>query len=462
MNDADSEARRRETQRRRAFARALTLQRAGRRREAFALYARLLRREPDRADLLTNMGALVRGAGRSGAAAALHRRAVTLEPDNAVAWGNLGNALRDLNRLDEAVEALETALKLSENKPSAHYNLGLLLRDIGRLDDAIGHFDAVLADDPEHVGGHWDRSLALLLDGRLQEGFDEYEWRWELAEAKRHPFPGPEWNGKPMPGKTLLVYHEQGFGDTIQFARYLPMIKAMDMRVVFFCQDPLIPVIRTLQGIDEIVPSSTGLPPDYDAHAAILSLPRLFGTTLETIPGDVPYLFPPEGTTVPPLTPAAGDPLNVGIAWAGKPTHKNDRNRTCPLEQFLPLLEVPGTRFFSLQKGPRAGDLKRVGIAGIVADLDPVLEDFGVTAHVMAELDLVISVDTAVVHIAGALDRPVWVAMPQIPDWRWMFGRDDSPWYPSMTLYRQQTQGEWSEVFERIAADLTAEVAKRG
>lgn len=461
MKDTDKTPSPHEVQRHRAFGRALALHRAGRRREAFALYARLLRAEPDRADILTNMGALLRTAGRSAAAATLHRRAATIDPDNAVAWGNLGNALRDLNRLDEAAEALETALALSNDRPSARYNLALLYRDMGRLDAAVAHFDAVLADNPDHVGGHWDRSLALLLKGDLLEGFAEYEWRWKLDEAKRHPFPGPEWDGNAMPGKTLLVYHEQGFGDTIQFARYLPLVKAMGMRVVFFCQDPLIPVIRTLEGVDEIVPSTSGLPPDYDVHAAILTLPRLFATTLETIVADTPYLSPPDDIRAPVLSPTEGNPLRVGIAWAGKPSHKNDRNRSCPLEEFLPLLAVPGTRFYSLQKGPRAADLRSVGIAGIVGDLDPVLENFGVTAHIMAQLDLVITVDTAVAHIAGALGRPVWVAMPLVPDWRWMFDRDDSPWYPSMTLYRQQRQGEWPDAFARIAADLAAMAAAR-
>ncbi|MBI4184893.1 MAG: glycosyltransferase family protein [Proteobacteria bacterium] len=441
-----------------AFGEAVSFHRRGRLEEARRAYLRALSTQPDFPDALTNYGSLLRSLGRHQAAIALHRRALALRPESAPALCNLGNALRDLGRLEEAFDCLRQAFALDPESANNAFNLGLALRDLGHLDEAVACFDKVIAREPGHVSAHWDRAFTLLMAGRLKEGFEGYEWRWRLPGVSRPALPGAEWDGAARPGTTLLLYPEQGFGDSIQFARYAPLLARRGMRVALMCQPPLVRLFGAIEGVARVV-STEEPPPEADAHAALMSLPRLLGTAPAGIPAEVPYLAPPGPRKL--VLPGPPGALKVGIVWAGKPTHRNDRNRSATLADLLPLIEVPGTVFFSLQKGPRAAELAAAGLDDLVRDLDPHLADFADTADAIAQLDVVVCVDTAVAHLAGALAQPALVLVPAVGDWRWMLRREDSPWYPTLRLLRQKEPRDWSAPVARAAKALAEMAAAR-
>lgn len=269
----------------------------------------------------------------------------------------------------------------------------------------------------------------------------------------------PRWDGGNVAGKRILLTREQGFGDTVHAVRYAALLAERGAEVIVQCQPPLTRLVATAPGVSAVVAEGSAAPP-FDLHASLLDLPGLFGTTLETIPAQVPYLHPPD-VTEPEDAGKAGRPLRIGLAWAGKPSHNNDANRSAALETFLPLFEVPGARFYSLQIGERSADIAALGIGAMLTDVSGRIGDFLDTARLMTQLDLVISVDTAVVHLAGALARPIWVLLPHAPDWRWMLGRDDSPWYPTMRLYRQPAPRDWAPVIAAIKGDLAKLVDER-
>jgi hypothetical protein len=401
----------------------------------------------ERRDPLSQARAL-QAMGRLDEAIAIYRQVLERMPESVMAWNNLAMAYKARGQLEEAARALNRAAKLSPAAAEIHYNLGNLLHAMGRPAQAVSAFRRAITIRPNYATAHWNLSLALLLDGQLAAGFEEYEWRWRNPEFPTEPrvFAQPAWDGSSRAG-TILLYAEQGAGDVIQFARYARHVAARGPRVVMEVHAPLVPLIERVAGVAAVVPVG-GAPPAFDAQAPIVSLPRLFGTTLETIPAEIPYVAP-RAELVARWRARLGEAgPRIGLVWAGAPGHANDRNRSMPLATLAPLRET-GARLFSLQKDKREGD----DLAGI-EDLGPELADFEQTAAALAGLDLVVCVDTSVAHLAGAMGVPAWIMLPAIPDWRWLMGRGDSPWYPSLTLFRQSKAGDWSDVVARIAAAI--------
>ncbi len=442
----------------RIFEKAISAHREGRPDEAIAGYVRVLDIDPDYSQALNNMGVALRAQGAFHAAAASYRRAIALNPDDPGSHSNLGNALRALGRHDAAEASHRQALTVDPNYLEARYNLGLVLKDQGKFDEGIACLEEAVRRKADYVDAHWDLALAWLMTGDLRQGFDEYEWRWRLPETKPRRFDKPAWSGGALNGRVILLHAEQGMGDSIQFARYAALVAAQGGRVILECQTPLVALFEQLEGVAQVVARGDALPA-FDVHAPLLSLPRIFKTDLASIPAPGAYLTADaaRGERFAGLLDAKR--LNVGIAWAGKPSHRNDRNRSAGIEPFIDLLGTPGAAFHSLQVGPRAADLAATGCAGLIRDHTANINDFADTAALVAALDLVISVDTSVCHLAGALGKPCWVVIPYTPDWRWLMQREDSPWYPSLRLFRQASFGDWPGVFSRLTAALEKMIA---
>ncbi len=442
----------------RLFGVASEYHRNGRLADAVRGYGRVLALDPESADAFNNLGVALRGQGKSAAAIACYRRSLDLRPDNAGTHSNLGNVLRETGRLDESLAEHRKAVDLAPESPRAVYNLGLSYRDMRRAGEALSCFDRALAIRPDYVDCRWDRALVLLQLGRLKEGFTEYEWRWRLPDIVARKVDAPLWDGSDLCDRTLLLHQEQGFGDMIQFIRYARAIPRDSGKVVVACQPELVRLFETVPGVDAVVTDS-GPYPRADVQAPLLSLPWIMGTGADSIPSETPYIQAPRAPAIE-LPARSNGRLNVGLAWAGKPSHKNDRNRSCPFEHFIGLFEVADVAFFGLQKGDRAQDIERHACGALITDLGADLQDFSDTAAVVSKLDLVISVDTSLVHLAGALNRPVWCLLPFTGDWRWGLDGETTPWYPSMTLFRQPLPGAWADVFTRLRAALSARVGE--
>jgi len=301
-------------------------------------------------------------------------------------------------------------------------------------------------------------SLALLLTGNFREGWREYEWRWETKYliSSRRTFPQRLWDGSDIKGLTILLHAEQGFGDTIQFIRYAPLVARRGAKIIFECPKELISLLRSVEGIEEVIVRGETLP-EFNLHCPLLSLPLAFDTTLETIPAMIPYI-----TNDPTYTEKwknkidwADSRFRIGLAWAGNPGFKQNRYRNCELENFLPLTQLPRVIFYSLQKGEEAKEAKHPPGGMKIIDLTEDIHDFSDTAAFIENIDLVISIDTAVTHLAGAMGRPVWTLLPFSPEWRWMLNREDSPWYPTMRLFRQSSHGDWESVISLVEKNLS-------
>jgi tetratricopeptide (TPR) repeat protein len=426
---------------------------------ALADYDSALALRPDAAPIHNNRGNALRELARHAEALASFDRAVALKPDYAEAHNNRGNTQLVLNRLTPALDDYERALGLKPDYADALVNRGIALRHLGRLDDALASFDRAIAIKPALAEAHWSRALACLEAGDFAAGWPGYEWRWRRSHAEMVPrdMPQPQWRGEDLHGKTILLHAEQGFGDTLQFIRYLPRVAAKGATVVLEIPDALRPLIDTT-GIAATL-SRGQQPPPFDLHCPLASLPLAFGTTLATIPADVPYVSaPPERVAAwSARLPPAHAP-RIGLAWSGKATHKNDHNRSIALAALKPLLAKAGGTFVSLQKDYRAHDRAALAESGGLVRLDDALVDFADTAAVIEALDLVITVDTAVAHLAGAMGKPVWIMLPAIGDWRWLTAREDSPWYPSAHLFRQPQIGDWDSVIARMCRELDSEV----
>ncbi|MBM3951636.1 MAG: tetratricopeptide repeat protein [Rhodospirillales bacterium] len=443
----------------RLFALGAALHRQGRIADAVRAYGRAIVFDPAFADAYANLGAAFRAQGKSEAAVASATRALTLAPDRANFHSNLGNALRDQGRLEEAAQALQQALRLAPEAPEILYNFGLVLRDMGRLDTALSCFDAVLKARPDHAECRYDRALALLQAGDLKRGFAEYEARWKLKRNPPRAFDRPRWNGQAMPGKTLLVHTEPGFGDAIQFARYIALAKQRSGATLLL-ESPaeLARLMETLRAVDKIAIQGGPLPA-FDAHIPIMSLPALMQTAATTIPATVPYLSAPEIRAVG-LPNLATGAFKVGIAWAGAAA-RAEGHRSCPFVHFLELLRVPDVILYSLQTGKAAEDARAHAAEPLVFETGHLLADYADMATAILQLDLVVSVDSTCAHLAGALGKPVWTLLPDVPDWRWTARGKNTPWYPTMRLFRQKTRGDWSGVVAEVVAELGNIATKR-
>jgi tetratricopeptide (TPR) repeat protein len=446
--------------------------------EALASFEKALAVKPDFPEAWNNRSCALRDLGRPEDAVASCDQAIALRPNYAEAWSNRGNALSDLNRPLEAQASYERALAAASNLADAWNNLGLTYVDMNRHADALACYERALALSPDSAETHWNRALCLLQTGVLDAGFAEYEWRWRRKRIapSRRAFEAPLWLGEtPLAGKTILLHAEQGLGDTLQFCRYAALVSAQGARVVLEVQPELTRLLGSLQGVDELVTAGEPLPA-FDCHSPLLSLPLALHTTVATIPSRTPYLSADAlaterfRTRIAHAVPSRA--LKVGLVWAGghRPhvpeLRKNDARRSLTFDRFAPIVETPGVQFFSLQKGENAARqlsamAERQEASRRVIDWTEELADFADTAALVENLDLVISVDTSTAHLAGALNKPVWILNRLDTCWRWMLEREDTPWYPSARLFRQPSLGDWDSVIESVTHTLSVLAAER-
>jgi tetratricopeptide (TPR) repeat protein len=429
--------------------------------EASGHFERAIALRPDLLPAFNNLALALIRLRRFDAAVTQFGHAIARSPDAPELYNNRGKALKELGRLDEALADYDRAIALKPDYVHAHGNRGICLDDLARPDEAEASYARALALDPDHGDSHWNRGVNRLRAGELRTGWIESEWRWKARSLgpKSRAFDRPLWLGKePIDGKTLLVHGEQGLGDAIQFCRYIPLLAARGASVILELDGALQDLLSRVPGVARCIARGDALP-DFDLHCPMLSLPLAFDTTLATIPAAVPYIAPPAPAR--DWTDWLGAPgaRRIGLVWSGNPNHHNDHNRSVPLAKLLPLLDVEA-QFVSLQKGVRERDRALLGERRDIRDAEAELASFVDTASLMRELDLVISVDTSVAHLAGALGKPLWVLLPYVADWRWLTGRDDSPWYPTARLFRQSAARQWDEVVADVGAALRAFVAQ--
>jgi tetratricopeptide (TPR) repeat protein len=401
-------------------------------------------------------GSRLRAGDREGAIEAF-RQAIVVDSARPRAWLNLGAALDWCTALSDALSSLERAHRLEIDhglNSDGFVNFAMALREVGRRDEALTLLREGLARNPD-VNGHWLYSMLLLEMGRLEEGWVQHEFRWlkEPLRSIRWTIRRPQWSGQDLRGKTIVLHAEQGFGDAIQFIRYAPALKQLGARVLFDSFRGFEEISADFDGVDEVL--RDGKMPDFDYHLPLLSLPRVFGTNDLSIPSNVPYLrIQPGLIDVWMMHFVAERSLKVGLVWAGNPMHLRDRQRSLPVVKLAPLMGVRGVKFYSLQKGPKAAaDIAEAGFD--LVDLAGQINDYRDTAAAISCLDLVISVDTSVAHLTGALGRPIWMMVPSPPDWRWRIEGSDSPWYPTMRLFRQRENYRWDAVIEEVRSALT-------
>jgi Tfp pilus assembly protein PilF len=422
--------------------------------EAAFQFNKALHIAPDFVDASLAQGYCLHELRQYEKALSVYDHLLSASPHLAAAWNNRGTTLLEMGRFTEAASSFSRALEIAPALHDARVAVATCQQALGRNDEALSACEEVLAIDPEHAEAHWNRSLLLLLKGDYHEGWQEYEWRWKKRNftSPRRDFTQPRWQGEPVADRTILIHAEQGFGDTLQFCRYVSFVAARGARVIFECRPPLAPLMESLAENVRVVSTGRPLPP-FDLHVPLLSLPLIFGTSVETIPGAVPYLAPPADhlpSWCGSLTEERS--LKVGVCWAGNAYP--DPRRSCPVELLAPLGQIEHVSLFSLQVG-----WKEV-LPLPMKDFTAHICNFGDTAALISMLDLVITVDTAVAHLSGALGKPTWVMLPHAPDWRWMTGRNDTPWYPSMRLFRQVRAGEWQDVVQRVAHSLEIETSQ--
>ncbi|HEX4793403.1 MAG TPA: tetratricopeptide repeat-containing glycosyltransferase family protein [Humisphaera sp.] len=426
---------------------------AGHFKEAAEILKIALRLNPREASYHGNLGMALANLGDYPAAMASYRQALALRPDYPEALNNFAAAHLDLFQFEEAIVLLQKAVKLRANFGEAYNNLGNALREKGRVEQAIEAFRQAAALRPNTPKIIWNLAWALLLTGDFQQGLAAYESRWNIPEIHMHrEFKEPLWDGSPLAGKHILLHEEQGLGDTIQFIRYVPLVKARGGDVTVGVQPALRRLLTGQCGIDRIL-TAGGSIPAFAVHAPFMSLPRLMGTTQYTVPADMPYLRAEPALSAQWKARLANYPgLKVGVVWAGSAHHTRDKTRSIRLEAFAPLAQAKNVTWISLQKGDQATQPRPPGLE--LLDWTQELDDFADTAGLIDNLDLVIAVDTAVAHLAGAMGKKTWVLIPFAPDWRWMTRRNNTPWYPTMRLFRQPRPGDWKTAIEQIAREL--------
>lgn len=425
--------------------------------ESIVALRRAIELKPDDAEAHNHLGNRLKLKGLFDESEASYRRALALRPGYVDAYNNLGNVHFRRGKLVEAEACYRKALELRPNYPDAFGNLGIVYMGHGRYDEAVESLRKALELRPVYPEAQCNLSQALLVRGEFLEGWDKYESRWRLSSMQPRPFRQPWWRGEPIIGQTILLHVEQGFGDAIQFARYAPLVRALGAKVLLEAPRELLRLFAPLAR-DGVRLVQRGLPlPHFDVHCPLLSLPGALGCDIDNIPASVPYLSAEPDLVTQWRKRLGGEgTLKVGLVWAGNPQHGNDHHRSFRPHAFKPLFDVPGVSFYSLQKQQRPTDVGDLAQLGAIVDLAAELKDFADSAAALTALDLLVAADTSIVHLAGALARPVWTMVPYSPDWRWLTGREDSPWYPTMRLYRQPRERDWGSVMRRVAEDLRA------
>jgi len=423
-------------------------------------YRRAHEIHPSSHSSLNNLANIQRTLGRLDEAEANYRRALELLPSSIEATINLGVVLSDLGRLEESEDLLRRALEQRPGIPDVHLNLGTTLTRMGRPDEAISFYETAIRLRPvDFAEARRNRGMHLLSIGDFEQGWPEYEWRWRCFGKGLPTADRPLWNGEDLEGRSILLFAEQGFGDAIQFFRYTALVKKRGADVTLACRPPQMRLFRRSPWVDRLVPLDEVFQ-KTDYQLLLMSFPAVLNTRLDSIPANVPYLSadPEAVATWGSLLARSGDGLKIGIAWQGNPKHPEDARRSFPLSALAPLASVPGVRLIRLQHGHGSEQLERLN--GMFKVEDPFSEaglddwDYLDAANLIENLDLVVTMDSSIAHLAGALGKPVWVALPFASEWRWLRERDDSPWYPSMRLFRQRRDGDWDEVFERMSDSL--------
>jgi Flp pilus assembly protein TadD len=454
--------------------------RQGRAAEAEAIFLRACEVEPNDFRILNNLGLALYDQGLIDEAGDYYRRALQSKPDAFDARMNLGILLSDQGKLDDAMEWLRAAQELRPGSTEILQNLAMNLGRQGRSRDAIEYYERALRLQPDDADTHLNLACALLRAGEYQRGWREYEWRLKTDKHPGYRINRPLWNGEDIHDRTILLHTEQGFGDSLQLIRYAALAKKRAGHVFVLCQTPLLKLVARCNGVDMAFEYGS-FEPNCDLHAPLLSLPAIFGTTLETLPAQVPYLVTDkwlvdhwgaeldkataldrgDGTLaeIGSVSTDRGRPFRIGIAWQGNPAHRNDRWRSFRLAHFAPLAELPGIRLVSLQTDHGLDQLKAADRRFPIIELPGRrCQDFMETAAIMTHLDLIITPDTALAHLAGGLGLRVWTGLCTVDEWRWLAGRDDTPWYPTMRLFRQTTIDDWDGVFRRMTDALKGEL----
>jgi tetratricopeptide (TPR) repeat protein len=468
---------------------------AGQAAEAIAAFRAAIALDPQHPLPYSNLGAILRAHGKAEEALACCRQALALDPQHAMAHNNLGLALADLHRheeavaalhsaialeprnpgaltnltqsllalgrFDEAAEACRRAIALRPDSPKAFNNLGSAMLSLGRMEEAIAGFSEAIRRAPDLAPARKNRGLALLHLGRFREGWVDYEARWAADGIMPRRFPRPLWSGEPVAGRTILLIAEQGLGDAIHFARFVPVLAEAGAKVVFEVHPPLARLMRSLSGAAAVVAMDDPLP-EFDAYQALMTVPGALGLTSDRIPAPIPYLSAEPERVALWRERIGTDGFKVGIVWQGKGENAMQQSRSVDLGTLAPLARVPGVRLISLQRpGADTAAPADLAVETLGPDFDAGADAFIDSAAVIANLDLVVTIDTSMAHLAGALGRPVWIALKHVPDWRWGLSGDATPWYPTARLYRQPAPGAWEPVFAAIAADLARATADR-
>jgi Flp pilus assembly protein TadD len=438
-----------------AFAQAAALHDSGKFAEAEAVLRTAIAADPGNAILRNARGVMFAAMRRHLDAVWCYRDALAYDPRSVGTWTNLGNALTQLNHLKSAIACHRRAIALARGgDPLLHHNLGTSLSEARQYGEAVLAFTQALELKPDYHTARWDRGLAYLHLGNYRQGWADYEVRTKTGQLPARELPGTAWDGQPYPGKRLVLVTEQGFGDMLWVARYLPRVKALGGELVVECRPELIPLIENMGIADRMIPRGALLP-EADLHCYICSLPGLFTPDLASIP-TLSYLTPPPQRLkqFSSLFAQSGGRYKIGIVWSGSVTFGKNHRRAQRLMQFFQAFALPSVQLYSLQKGPPAKELTSLPRGGPIIDLAPHLDDFADTAAAVAGLDLVIMTDSAVVHLAGAMGKPVWVLLGNNAHWLWLNDRADSPWYSSVRLFRPRAEGDWDHVFDAAAAEL--------
>lgn len=440
--------------------------RSERHREALLCFDRAVACDPKDKEVFFRRAVSLAGTRQFEKALVDLEQAMMLDPESLDIRNSYGNVLASLGRTEEALRAYDDVLARDPDYAETYSNRASSLFSMNRIDEAIESLHKAIALKPDYADAHWNLGLILLTLGQFKEGWSEYEWRWQQKKnlPLRRKSDRPVWKGEPIEGKTILLYPEQGLGDSIHFSRYAGLAAAQGANVLLEAPTGLFRLFESLEGPAALVKSGDPIPA-YDYLASLMSLPHIFGTTLETIPATIPYLFATPDQKRRWAEKLGGKhSIRIGIAWSGSANHFRDRMRSVPANLLISkLTDVAGCSLHVLQKEYREPDQAFLQAnPALVMRHETDLTDFADTAGLIANLDLVITVDTSIAHLAGAMGKPVWILLSSAPDYRWLLKRDDSPWYPTARLFRQSTPGNWSEPIERIAAALRAFIDSSG